>query len=90
MVNVTFLTPTSYRSLTTPTPSPPSDAIEDLIDYSDKVREIPKSISPKLKKLQEKIEGIYKQPKYKIRTAVKSALKEFSKLFIIDGMEGVG
>ena len=76
MVNVPFLTPTSYvPPQTTPTPSPPSDAVKDSIDYFDNVRKISKSISPKLKKLLEKIEGIYKQTKYKFRTAVKSALK---------------
>ena len=91
MVNVPFLTPTSYvPPQTTPTPSPPSDAVGDCINYLDNVKEILKSVSPKLKKLREKIEGIYKQLKYRIRTAVKSALKGFSKLFIINGMEGEG
>ena len=90
MVNVPFLTLTSYvPPQSAPTPPPPSNAVEDLIDYLKNVKEIPKSISPKLKKLQEKIEGLYRQQKYKIRRAVKSALKGFSKLFIIDGMEGV-
>ena len=86
MVNVPFLTPTSYvPPQVTPTPPPPSNAVEDLIAFFDDVKETPKRIFPKLKKLRIKIEGIYKQPKYTIRTAVKFALKELSKLFIIDG-----
>ena len=50
MVNVLFLTPTSYvPPQTAPTPTPPSKAVEDLIDYLNNVKETPKSFSPKLK-----------------------------------------
>ena len=60
MVNVPFLTPTSYvPPQASPTPPSPSDTVGDLINYLDNVKGIPKSISPKLKKLREKIESIY-------------------------------
>ena len=51
MTNVTFLTPTPYVP---PTPSPTSNAVEDLIDYLNNVEERPKSFfsSPKQQKLQ--------------------------------------
>ena len=56
MVNVPFLTPTQYTPLqATPAPIPSLNAVEDLIDYLDNVREIPKSVSPRVKKLQEEI-----------------------------------
>ena len=55
MSNVPFLTPTPYI----PPPSPSSNAVEDLEDYLDNVKEIPKSVSPRLKKLWEEIESIY-------------------------------
>ena len=58
MVNIPFLTPTSYLPPKV-TPSPPLNAVEDLIDYMNNVKEIPKSVCPQLKKLQEKIESIY-------------------------------
>ena len=60
MANVPFLTPTSYvPPRATPTPSP-SNAVEDLIDYLNNVKEIPKSVPQKLKKLQEEIEKLAK------------------------------
>ena len=52
MANVPFLTPTPYtppQATPTPTPSPSPNAIEDLIDYLNNVREIPKSVSHRLK-----------------------------------------
>ena len=63
MTNVPFLTPTPY----TPPPStttPPSNTIKDLIKYLDNVKEIPKSVSPNLRKLKKKIDDIYKREKY--------------------------
>ena len=64
MANVPFLTTTPYI----PPPSPSSNAVEDLIDYLDNVKEIPKSVSPGLKKLREEIESIYEQMKsFKVR-----------------------
>ena len=51
MANVPFFTPTPYvRPQATPAPSPSSNAVEDLIDYLNNVKEIPKSVPPKLKK----------------------------------------
>ena len=55
MANVPILTPTPY----TPPPSPSLNVVEDLEDYLNNVKEIPKSVSPRLKKLQEEIESIY-------------------------------
>ena len=55
MVNVPFLTPTSYvPPQAPPTPPSPSDTVGDLINYLDNVKGIPKNISHKLKKLREK------------------------------------
>ena len=48
MVNVPFLTPTQYTP--PPAPIPSLNAVEDLINYLDNVREIPKSVSPRVKK----------------------------------------
>ena len=91
MINVPFLTPTPYtppRATSAPTPSPSSNAVEDLIDYLDNVKEIPKSISPKLKKLQEEIDSIYEQMKsFKVRES-NSALRNFAKVYTIDGKLG--
>ena len=50
MTNVPFLTATPYTPPPPPTPTPPSNTIKDLIKYLDNVKEIPKSVSPNLKK----------------------------------------
>ena len=66
MTNVPFLTPTPYtppQATPTPTPSPSSNTVEDLINYLNNVREIPKSVSPRLKKLREEIDSIYERVK---------------------------
>ena len=58
MTNAPFLTPTPYttpQATQTPTPSPSPNTVEDLIKYLNNVREIPKSVSPRLKKLREEI-----------------------------------
>ena len=63
MTNVPLLTPTPYTpppSTTTPTPP---NTIKDLIKYLDNVKEIPKSVSPNLRKLKKKIDDIYKKKK---------------------------
>ena len=87
MANVPFLMPTTYvPPQATPTLSP-SNAFEDLIDYLNNVKEIPKSVSPKLKKLQKKIENIYEHMKlFKVEES-DSALKEFAKVYTINGVE---
>ena len=91
MANVPFLTPTPYtppQATPAPTPSPSSNAVEDLIDYLDNVKEIPKSISPKLKKLREEIDSIYEQMKsFEVRES-NSALRNFAKVYTIDGKLG--
>ena len=62
MANIPFLTPTPYTPPQA-TPSPSSNAVEDLINYLNNVREIPKSVSPRLKKLREEIDSIYERVK---------------------------
>ena len=84
MANVPFLTPTPY----TPPPSPSSNAVENLEDYLDNVKEIPKGVSPRLKKLQEKIESIYEQMKSFEVIESNSALRDFIKVYTIYGIEG--
>ena len=60
MTNVPFLKPTPYTPpSSTTTPTPPSNTIKDLIKYLDNVKEVPKSVSPNLRKLKEKIDDIY-------------------------------
>ena len=84
MAKVPFLTPTPY----TPPPSPSSNAVEDLEDYLDNVKEIPKSVSPRLKKLQEEIKSIYEQMKlFEVRESI-SALRNFARVYTINGIEG--
>ena len=89
MANVPFLTPTPYAPpQATPTPSPSSNAIEDLIDYLNNVKELLKSVSPKLKKLWEEIESIYEQMKsFEVRES-NSAVKKFAIVYTINGIEG--
>ena len=83
MANVPFLTPTPY----TPPPSPSSNVVEDLEDYLDNVKEIPKSVSPRLKKLQEEIESIYEQMKSFEARESNSALRNFARVYTIYGIE---
>ena len=91
MANVPFLTPTPYtppQATPAPTPSPSSNAVEDLIDYVNNVKEIPKSVSPRLKKLQEEIESIYERMKlFEVRES-NSALRNFARVYTINGIEG--
>ena len=91
MVNIPFLTPTQYtppQATPAPTPSPSLNAVEDLIDYLDNVREIPKSVSPRVKKPQEEIKSIYNRMKlFEVRES-KSALRKFAKAYTINGIEG--
>ena len=91
MANVPFLTPTPYTPLQAtpaPTPSPSSNTVENLINYLNNVREIPKSVSPGLKKLREEIDSIYEQVKsFEFRES-NSALRNFAKVYTIDGKLG--
>ena len=87
MANVPILTPTPY---TTPQvmPTTPSNVVENLLDYLDNVKEIPKSLSPRLEKLQKKIKSIYEQIElFEVRESI-SALKEFARIYTINGIEG--
>ena len=88
MANVPFLTPTPYtppQETPAPTPSTSSNAVEDLIYYLNNVKEIPKSVSPRLKKLREEIDSTYEQMKsFEVRES-NSALRNFAKVYTIDG-----
>ena len=87
MTNVPFLTPTQYTPQQA-TPAPSSNTVEDLIDYLNNVREIPRSVSPRVKKLQEEIKSIYNRMKlFEVREG-KSALRNFAKAYTINGIEG--
>ena len=87
MTNVPFLTPTPYTPPPS-TPTPPSNTIKDLIKYLDNVKEIPKSVSPNLRKLKKKIDKIYKRKRiFEVKESV-SALKNFAIVYTIDGKEG--
>ena len=85
MANVPFLTPTPYtppQATPAPTPSPSLNAVEDLMNYLDNnVREIPKSVSPRVKKLQEEIKSIYNRMKlFEVRGS-NSALRNFARVY---------
>ena len=89
MTNVPFLIPTPYTPPpSTTTPTPPSNTIKDLIKYLDNVKEIPKSVSPNLRKLKKKIDDIYKKRKIFEVKESDSALRNFANVYTIDGKEG--
>ena len=100
MTNVPFLTQTPYvpPQQATPTPSPSSNDVKDLIDYLDKATKRPKSISyrfaselrrlMKLKKLREEKDNIYEQMKIFEVKESNSALKNFAKVYTIHGKLG--
>ena len=87
MTNVSFLTPTPYTPPTT-TPTPPSNTIKDLIKYLDNVKEIPKSVSPNLRKLKKKIDKIYRRKRIFRVIESDSALRNFANVYTIDGKDG--
>ena len=60
------------------------------MNYLDNnVREIPKSVSPRVKKLQEEIKSIYNRMKlFEVRRS-NSALRNFARVYTIDGIEGL-
>ena len=87
MTTIPFLTPTPYI----PPPSsstPPSNTIKDLIKYLDDVKEVPKSVSPNLRKLKEKIDDIYKRKRIFELKESDSALRNFANVYTIDGKDG--
>ena len=91
MANVPFLTQKPYtppKATPAPTPSPSSNAVEDLIYYLNNVKEISKSFSPRLKKLEEEIESIYEQMKLFEVKESNSALRNFARVYTINGIEG--
>ena len=89
MTNVPFLTPTPYTPPpSTTTPTPPSNTIKDLIKYLDNVKEIPKSVSPNLRKLKKKIDDVYKKKEIFEVKESNSALRNFAYVYTIDGKDG--
>ena len=89
MTTVPFLTPTPYTPPpSTTTPTPPSNTIKDLIKYLDNVKEVPKSVSPNLRKLKKKIDDIYKRRRIFEVIESDSALRNFAKVYTIDGKDG--
>ena len=89
MTNVPFLTPTPYTPPpSTTTPTPPSNTIKDLIKYLDNVKEVPKSVSPNLRKLKKKIDDIYKRKRIFEVKESDSALRNFAYVYTVDGKEG--
>ena len=89
MTNVPFLTPTPFiPSTSTSTPTPPSNTIKDLIKYLDNVKEVPKSVSPNLRKLKKKIDDIYKRKRIFEVVESDSALRNFANVYTIDGKDG--
>ena len=89
MTTVPFLTPTPYTPPPpTTTPTPPSNTIKDLIKYLDNVKEIPKTVSPNLRKLKKKIDDIYKRKRIFEVIESDSALRNFANVYTIDGKDG--
>ena len=89
MSTIPFLTPTPYiPPSSTTTPTPPSNTIKDLIKYLDNVKEVPKSVSPNLRKLKEKIDDIYKRKRIFEVVESDSALRNFANVYTIDGKDG--
>ena len=92
MTNVPFLTPTPYTPpQATPTPSPSSNAVEELIDYLDKATRRPQNVSytfsPQMK-FKKEIDRIFEDMKiFKVKEN-NSALRNFAKVYTIDGKLG--
>ena len=76
MANVPILTPTPYTPPPTPAlytppqttlrPTAFEEGVNDLLNYLDNVKKIPKSVSPRLKKLQEKIKSIFEEIPFEV------------------------
>ena len=98
MVNVPFLTPTPYTPPQATPSSSSSNDVKDLIDYLDEATKRLKNISYrsiselrrslKLKKLREEIDNIYERVKIFEVKESDSALRNFAKVYTIDGKIG--
>ena len=89
MTKEPFLTPTPYTPPpSTPTTTQPSNTIKDLIKYLDNVKEVPKSVSPNLRKLKKKIDDIYKKTRIFELKESDSALRNFANVYTVDGKDG--
>ena len=89
MTTIPFLTPTPYTpSPSTTTSTQPSNTIKDLIKYLDNVKEVPKSVSPNLRELKKKIDDIYERRRIFEVKESDSALRNFAKVYTIDGKDG--
>ena len=80
-------TPTLYTPpQTTIRPTPSSKAVKDLLDYLGNVKEIPKSVSPRLNKLQEQIKSIFEEMiPFEVKES-DSALRSFARVYTVDAM----
>ena len=97
MANAPILTPTPYTPPPTPTlytppprptlrPTLSSKAVKDLLDYLGSVKEIPKSVSPRLNKLQEQIKSIFEEMiPFEVKES-DSALRNFARVHTVDAM----
>ena len=95
MANTPILTPTPYTPPPTPTPytppqttlrpTPSSKAVKDLLDFLGNVKEIPKSVSPRLNKLQEQIKSISEMIPFEFKES-DSALRGFARVYTVDAM----
>ena len=98
MANVPFLTPPPYTPPQANSASSSSNDVEDLIDYLDKATKKSRSISyksaselqrlMKLKKLREEIDDIFERVKIFEVKESDSALRDFAKVYTIDGKLG--
>ena len=96
MANVPFLTPTPHTPPQATSASSSSNDVEDLIDYLDKTTKRSKSTSyrsaselqMKLNKLRKEIDEIYEQMKIFEVKESDSALRNFAKIYTIDGKLG--
>ena len=91
-----FLTPTPYTPPQATSESSSSNDVEDLIDYLDKATKRSKSksyrsaseLQMKLNKLRKEIDDIYEQMKIFEVKESDSALRNFAKVYTIDGKFG--
>ena len=99
MANVPFLTPTPYTpTQAAPTPSPSSNDVEELKDYLGRATRRPENLSYrsaselrrllKLKRLLEEIDKIFEEMKIFEVKESNSALRNFAKVYTIDGKLG--
>ena len=92
MANVPILTPTPYTPPPITSTLPPSNAVKDLLEHLDKnIRNIPIIEQRRLlniKNLKKEIDEIYEQMKLFEVKEGESGLKNFAKVYTINGIGG--